>query len=194
MRRSSLLILPLLLAACTDAPAPTLDQTLNDRLQNPLFAERYWDEMADTMGNLRINNDPLIQDADKAAIADRQRESAVELSRLARQKRSNGLFGGFIRAQESVEGFALLAGNMLYLSSDFSVVPGPSQYLYLTTDVDPRDVTFPNDNALNVGALHSTYGAQTYVLPDGAQEQGYRTLVLWDAKLERMYGFAQLAQ
>lgn len=196
MNRASLLLaaITLTLAACGTPPA-TPDLTLDQRLQNPLFAERYWDEMAERMANLTIQNEPVMSDASKAAIADRAREGAVELSQLARQKRNNGLFGAFMTMKELTEGYALLLDRTLYISSTFATYPGPSLHLFLTTDVDPRDVPdFPNANALNLGLLQSPYGAQSYKLPESVEDPGYRTAVLWDTKLGRLYSFAQLAK
>ena len=190
------LLLPLALAACAQ-PAATPDLTFDQRMRNPLFAERYWDEMADRMANLQISKDPLMENADKAAIADRARQSAIELSQLSRQKRLEGIFGGFVTVNEATEGYALLVDRTLYLSTTFTTYPGPSLYLFLSPDVDPRESDFPNDNTLALGALQSPYGAQSYTLPalkEGEEDPGYRTVVLWDTKLERLYGFAQLSK
>ena len=93
--RSSLLLAPLLLlTACQGIPPARSDIKLDERLRNPLFAERYWDDMADTMANMVIKKDPVIKDDIKASIADHARKSAVELSQLAQNKRHEGLFGG----------------------------------------------------------------------------------------------------
>lgn len=192
----SLLLAPLLLISCTAKEAATPDLTFDQRLQNPLFAERYWDELTDRMANLRIQNDPSMKDERTAAIADRTREDAAALSTLARQKRLEGLFGLFVTVKEQTDGFALLHEGTLYLSSEFATYPGPSLTLFLIPEIDPRDVQdFPNEHSVSLGLLQSPYGAQTYLLPEAHRNNPLlRTVVLWDAKLNRMYGFAQLAR
>lgn len=65
--------------------------------------------------------------------------------------------------------------------------------MYVSNAVDPRDVNFPDDTAIDLGQLESPYGMQRYSVPGAEEEvQQYRTVVLFDKSLERIYGFAQL--
>jgi len=68
-------------------------------------------------------------------------------------------------------------------------------HVYLTNAVDPRDVAFPDPSAKDIGLIASPYGAQSYALaltPDELKK--YRTVVLLDRELNRIYGFAQLSK
>ena len=67
-------------------------------------------------------------------------------------------------------------------------------HLFLSESVDPRDIEFPDDSSVDLGPILSPYGAQRYAVPTTDPPQRYRTAVLWDMKLERLYGFAQLSE
>ncbi len=76
--------------------------------------------------------------------------------------------------------------------------PGPEVYVMISTILDPRSESgasiFPDASAVNLGRLQTPYGAQTYVIPEASKDTVFRTVVLWDKRLERVMGFAQLAQ
>ncbi|MDD5026541.1 MAG: DM13 domain-containing protein [Candidatus Peribacteraceae bacterium] len=184
-----LFVVPALLAGCS-ATRPTL----NDHLNNPLFAERYAEELVNRMTELEIQKDPLIEDVEKKAIIDQVREQWMERAKKARDVQREGMTGEFAEMKEYVRGRALLLGKTVYLSTTFESEPGPSLHFYLTTMVDPRDVAFPDPTAVDLGLLQSPYGAQTIAVPEAKDSSLYRTLVLWDASLERLYGFAQLSR
>ena len=82
--------------------------------------------------------------------------------------------------------------NMLHFGTKFESSPGVSLRVYLTTVVDPRDVVFPDDTALDLGTLKNAFSAQSYNVPEVENPKLYRTAVIWDTKLDRLYGFAQL--
>ena len=96
--------------------------------------------------------------------------------------------------EEYARGTALLTGNTLYLSPDFEGTPGLSLHLFLTTAVDPRDVEFPDADAIDLGPLKSAYGAQEFAANLPLNQVLYRTVILWDAALERLVSFAQLSE
>lgn len=179
----------LLLTACG-----TIQKTdIASELQNPLTASRYGDELADRLADLIIQKDPVTE---KEGIADMLREkieTAKNLANAARDVQARGMMGALIPMKQTVLGYGLYVDDVLWLSSDFTSDPGPSVHVYLTTVVDPRDVTFPDDTAIDLGELQSPYGAQGYDVPHQDKPELYRTLVVYDTTLERIYGFAQLS-
>jgi len=181
----------LLLGACSESGKSL---TLETRLQNPLFAERYAETMVDLMVELEIQSDPLLEDESKKKIVDDTRRKWLKIGRDARKKQREGTAGHFIGTKEYTQGEALYVDNTLYLSTLFEAAPGPSLHLFLTAVVDPRDVEFPDETGIDLGRLESPYGAQQYNVPPVENPLLYRTVVLWDTKLERMYGFAQLGK
>ena len=181
-------ILPAL-AACSRQSA-----ALDDHLENPLFAERYAEELVEHMVELTIQNDPLLQDERRKEIADDARRQWFDRARLARQKQREGVQGVFLPMKTFVTGDALYVDDTLYIGTTFDVTPGPALHLFLTTAVDPRDVPFPDPAAFDLGVLRSPYGAQAYAVPRTESSLPYRTVVLFDTELERLHGFAQMSQ
>lgn len=196
MRRPALFALSaaLLLTACTAPPAAepkTL--TFEENLQNPLFADRYWTELTDRMVTMTINKDPILKDAGKLKIADKARLAAVEKQKAASAMQSNSMIGAFSTDREATQGYAMLKDGHLYLSTDFVTYPGVNLHLYLTSVVDPRDAAFPDPTAIDLGALTSPYGAQTYLITkEDPRLEKAQTVVLFDKDLERIYAFAFL--
>ncbi len=186
-----LAIFPLLLAGCAGSSA---NVSLQQQMRNPLFAERYWEEMVDRMASLQINKDPAAQQKQTGSLVDAARLDALQKAQAATNQKKQGALGSFLSAKEQVDGQALLLGKTLYLSTDFVSYPGPSLHLYITAAVDPRDHAFPDPNAKDLGLLASPYGAQSYAIDDDMQAAGYRTVVLWDTQIKRLYAFAQLAK
>jgi hypothetical protein len=192
-RRSLLFALPLLLAlAACGGPAVSADAEA--RLQNPLYAQRYWAELVDRMTMMQIQKDPLLEDAGKAAVAESTKQDALTRERAADAEVRKGLNGVFIPIKEATEGQVLLLDGTLWFGTTFVAYPGPDLHVFLTAAVDPRDVAFPDSTALDLGLLTSPYGDQKYVLPASDKDKPFRTAVLWDVKLGRLYGFAQLAK
>lgn len=181
----------LLLAGCSSA---TEEMSLEQRLENPLYAERYAEEIVDRMVEYKIQNDPILEDEQKAAIIEETRKKWLEVGRDARTKQREGFTGFVTSINEPAKGELLYMGNILYTDTTFDVAPGPDLHFYITTIVDPRDTEFPDETAVDLGQLRSSYGAQKYSVPPVEDPQIYRTVVLWDNALERLYGFAQISK
>lgn len=160
---------------------------------NPLTDARRADELADTLANLTIHNDPIIDDPTIKALVDKEIAKAKEAGDNARSMMEEGMQGSMISEKEDVRGYALFRGDSLYLSSDFESAPGLDLHLYLTSAVDPRDGTFPDEKAVDLGILHSPYGDQVYNIPSSEHRGKLRTVVLYDKTLKRIFGFAQLS-
>lgn len=189
---SRLIILSVLviLAACSSAQRTSIDQ----QNRNPLVASRYGDELADTMADIVINDEPILKQAGTRAIINAEIARGKEIGNIARRKQSQGMKGALIRIREEMEGYVLYLDDTLYLSSDFITKPGPELHAYLTTGVDPRDVPFPEQSSIDLGPVQTVFGAQQYDVPHQDKPELYRTFVLWEKKLGRLYGFAQLSK
>ena len=166
----------------------------HDPLDNPLYAKRYYDELLENLVSLSLHQDPILQEKRKEKIVGHARRDAIMKAQEAEQRQRNAPQGTFIPMGEYAQGEALIAGDTLYLSPDFEVTPGISLHLFLTTVVDPRDTPFPDPEAIDLGPLQSTYGAQAFAANLPASSVLYRTAVLWDTALERLVSFAQLGE
>jgi len=182
----------LLLSACTSGPPQGM--SLEERLKNHLFAEAYYDTLLDRMVELDIQDDPLLEDSGKASIVENTRRDALAKAKEATRKQREGLAGNFVPAKEQTGGEVLYVDNSLHFGPTFDTYPGPSLHVLLTTIVDPREGTFPDDTAIDLGEIQSPLGAQIIPVPEMEDTAKYRTVVLWDTKLERLYGFAQLSK
>ena len=188
---STLTLSTLLLAGCSAEPN---EMSLEQRLENPLYAERYAEEIVDRMVEYKIQNDPLLEDKQKAALIEETRKKWLEVGRDARTKQREGFTGFLISINEPAKGELPYRENILYTDTTFDVAPGPDLHFYMTTVVDPRDTEFPDETAIDLGQFRSSYGAQKYSVPPVEDPQLYRTVVLWDNALERLYGFAQISK
>jgi len=175
----------LLLAACTSSG--TL--TLKDHLKNPLFAERYAEAMVDRLVEMEITKDPSLETPSVQERLDSERQLWLQIARDARH-----MEGNLIPMGEFAKGDVLYVPGSLYFGTLFEVDPLPSLHIYLTTVVDPRDVTFPDDTAMDLGTLQSAYGPQRYAVPKVDNPLLYRTVVLWDTVFNRLHSFAQLSK
>jgi hypothetical protein len=183
----------LFLTACNGGVA--LSPTMEEQLKNPLYAEQYWSHMTDRMVTIIINEE-FKDDAGKLAEVDKVRQESLEKAQAMTKRRGEGIYGSFVPVKETTQGIALAVDNMLYLNPDFFVYPGPALHVYLSTVLDPREGTFPDDTAIDLGIIQSPYGAQMYQTPSVKLlgEGAIRTVVLYDKLLGRIYGFAQLAK
>ena len=93
---------------------------------------------------------------------------------------------------EYAKGDFLYIDDTLYVGTLFEIDPLPGLHVYLTTVVDPRDVEFPDDTAMDLGPIQTAYGAHAYEVPSVENPLLYRTVVLWDNELGRLHSFAQL--
>ncbi len=188
-----LLLLPLLLASCGGrSPIEKTSIRWEKLLENPLFAEQYWDELTERMVNVQLYGEDAAKDPRKMAVLDEVRRMAVQKSQEVRVAKRDGIMGSFVTVLETTEGLVLLRGHTLSFSPHFFTYPGAALKIYLTTMVDPREGTFPDAGSIEVGRLESPYGAQEYQLAEVLKTEGTRSVVLYDAKLDRLYGFAQL--
>lgn len=194
MRKAAFLLCPLLLTACTgNGTAVVTSPRWEDLLKNPLYAERYWDDLTDRVTDMQMREKDALKDPRMVALLDEVRRNALSRAQEAAAKKREGTTGQFAGIAADTLGWALLTKDALYLSSDFLTYPGPSLKIYLTTVVDPRNAAFPDRTSIEVGRLESPYGAQQYALPPAARAaKGLRTVVLYDGKLQRIYAFAQL--
>lgn len=188
--RKIVLLPVLLLAACSALPAP--DAALRESLRNPLFRENYYSDLTDHFVNLQIHNDPVTQSGSTKALINHAREEALAAAQEASKVVSSGIFDHFNPVKEDTVGSALLVEDGFYIGTDFSTIPGLDLHVFLTTVVDPREGTFPDATALDLGSLKSPYGAQSYALPEGKEFGRNMTVVLYDLALKRIHGFAQL--
>ncbi|MFA7681492.1 MAG: hypothetical protein WCX61_00510 [Candidatus Peribacteraceae bacterium] len=188
----------LLLAGCTSTSSSTThpyQMTTDERLQNPIYAEAYAEHMVDRMTELFIQQNPLIEDDSKRRIAETTKDEWLARARTERARQKEGRLGNFVEVDEYARGPVILLDGILYFGLSFETEPGPGLHVFLTNALDPRDVEFPDETSVDLGLLLSPFDAQYYVVPpveDSAPQ--LRTVVLWDTKLERLYGFAQLSK
>ncbi|MDB4978913.1 MAG: hypothetical protein JWM56_1099 [Candidatus Peribacteria bacterium] len=178
-----------LLAACGNATV-NQSKTLINELKNPLFAERYYEDLIGTLVNIEIREPDTA--AKESALISKLKNDALEKAKEQTRIKRSGVLGRFVAAKQTPEGPVLLVNNTLYFGTDFITEPGPSLHVYLTKVVDPTQKIFPDSNALDAGRLESPYGAQSYTIKNGSGS--YQTAVLYDTELKRLYGFAQLTK
>ena len=193
---SVLIITPLLLAGCATVATGPLTLPLQERLRNPLVAERYWAEMVDHMANFTQAKNPIMKDPVKAAVIESERVRGLERVSQARKQKKEGTNGAFqsVSILEDTEGEVLLRNAVLYFGTTFLTYPNPSINVYLTGSIDPRNAAFPDKTSVNLGPLQTAYGAQEYPVPATTSGAVLRTAVLYDTQLQRILGFAQLSK
>lgn len=190
MQRTTLFALfsVLLLSACGNASGTTTAGN------NPLLQIQHDEELADSLANLIIAKDPLADDAKTRTMLEGEITKAKESLAATQRAQAAGISGPMRSEKEEVTGWTLYMNDTLYTSSDFSSHPGLDLHLYLTAVVDPRDVVFPDITSIDLGRIEYPYGAMAlpvHAKPDAVKN--LRSVVLWDAKLKRLYGFAQLS-
>ncbi len=184
----TLLCTALLTACSPSAPAARTE----DPMRNPLAAKQHFDDLGQTMVDMLIHEQKdLAKDAARKSYLEQLKDQATARSKEETAKIVAGRVGTFLPAKQNVTGIALLLESTLYLSVDFATDPGPALHLMLSKAVDPRDVQFPDASAVDLGLLRTEYGAQSYAVP---KSNDYQTAVLYDTRLKRIYGFAQLAE
>lgn len=182
----------ILLAGCSPSSTTT---SIEREITNPIVRSRYGDELADMLANIIIQNDPIVEKPGIRAILEREITKAKLLAKEGHDSVSAGTKGALLPMKADVQGGAVYVDDAVHFSTDFEIDPGINLHVYLTTTVDPRDVTFPDPTAVDLGPLQSAYGPQTYPVPgqDAAKEK-LRTLVIWDNTLSYLYSFAQLSK
>lgn len=189
--RSLFLLAPVLLTACS-SNIPGGSTSLEENLRNPLFAQRYYTDLAEQMVTLELREDPLLKDSAKKAIIERTRVDATNKAEAAISLNAISDKGYIISDRDLSLGSVSIIDGALFFSPDFISTPGPSLRVYLSNVIDPRQGAFPDSDAVDLGLLKSTAGAQTFVIPEEKATQTYQTVVLWDTDLEIVYGFVQL--
>ena len=179
-----------LLSACSG----TAQTSIEEQNRNPLTASRYGDELADSMANMVIQEDPVSKDPVTRKIIDAEIERGKTIGDDARMKHQEGMRGGFVEIKAEVMGYVLYVDDTVYFSLEFLSEPGADLRVLHTTVVDPRDVAFPDPTSIDLGPLQSVYGAQQYSVPHQEKPELYRTVVIFDKKLKRIYGFVQLSK
>ena len=189
-----LLCIGIVISACNqDAPGAYRSNALEEHLQNPLFAEQYFESLVQRMVELVIRQDPIMDNEEKKAIADSVRQEGLKKAKQATQTQLKGTFGEFMAASEWAKGATLYVNDTIYFGPNFQVDPGPSLHVFLTTVVDPRMESFPDSSALDLGQIQNMIADQSYPTPNVENPLLYRTVVLFDTVLERIYAFAQLS-
>ena len=194
MKKTALLISTLALTACFGSKDAVHTPDASMQLSNPLYAERYAEEMVQAMVEYTIRDDTILQNEEKKKIIEDARLGWLKVSQEARKAQREGGRGHLIPIGEYVAGEILFDGNNVHFGPQFEATPHPSVQLYMTTVVDPRDVEFPDETAIHLGELQSAYGPQTYALEKEEDILAYRTFVLWDDKIEKVLSFAQLTK
>jgi len=186
----------LLLASCSANKTAETDLSysipLAKRLTNPLFAEDYSKLLVGNLTELEITKDPILSDPETRKYVEEEKARWMLSGRNARKLQSMGISGEFVGEKEHARGEALFLNNILFLGTGFETDPGPSLHVYLTEKADPRDTDFPDESSIDLGLLESHFGAQSYKVPFSENSNLLRTAVLYDAKLKRIFGFAQL--
>ena len=148
--------------------------------------------MVDRLVELDITKNPVLEDPAKKAFVETQRKHWLEVAREAREEQREGTTGNLVPINEYAKGDFLYIDGTLYAGTLFEIDPLPGLHMYLTTVVDPRDVEFPDDTAMDLGPIQTAYGAHAYEVPSVENPPLYRTVVLWDDRLGRLHSFAQL--
>lgn len=180
----------LFLAACTGVGSAGSVRMLD----NPLYAEWYYKDLVENMMNLEIQADPITQDPELKPEIETIRREALRNAQEATARRQEGKNGSFRAVTQPAQGQVLLIGNTLYLGPDTNVMPGPDLRLYVSPVQDPLAGTgsyaFPDASAIDLGPLRNPYGADIYVI--SGELPDVRSVVLFDAKLKKIYGFTQM--
>lgn len=183
----SLVAVTLLLSAC----GPTTSAT-HDPLQNPLYADQFYSDMVERLVTMQLRNEAPAKDPAIKKLVDKERVDGVAKVHEAAALKSQGLIGRLQSETEDAQGQTLLLNNRLFVGTDFLATPGRNAHVYLTTTVDPRDGTFPDPTAVDLGLVQRAYGAQAWDLPARTGTGTLRTMVIYDANLKWLLGFAQL--
>lgn len=183
-----LLTLSIVLASCATNNTTTLER----ENANPLTAQQYGEELADTLANLIIQKDSITKDAATVERIQSSIQDAKSIADAAQERMQQGMAGALLRVKAVVEGYALYLHDTLYFSPDFYTKPGPDLHVYLSKAVDPRDGTFPDASAIDLGPLQRIEGAQEYAVPSQKNPKEFLSVALWDRSLGLLYGFAQI--
>lgn len=188
-----LALLPLILAGCS-SNVQSMD-VRNYYNQNPLAREETETAFGQVMVNMIVGEKAELQKNDLFNEVDRMRLEAGKRIEEATKERKNGLLGQFVPHKQRTAGFVLLRPKegVIFTGTTFESDPGPDLHLYGSTVQDPRSEAFPDTEAKDLGTMGFTYGALTMHFDPKLWNNDFRTLILYDKKLKRVYGFAQLS-
>lgn len=184
-----LIISSMALSACSQER--TAD--LNTALKNPLFAERYSEEIIERLASLQIKEVEGVTDPETLTKIEKAKAQWQKVSDQASDIRFEGKYGRFnlVNNDDFVTGGVLIYNNTLYLSTDFEVLPSPNIVLYASTVVDPREnEVFPSAEDTKLLTLESPYGMQSYAVQ--VDTSTLKSIVVYDTFLNRIIGFAQM--
>lgn len=184
-----LLSAALIFSACSKPTYTSIDQ----ENRNPLVASRYGDELASVLADLIIRENPIVQKEGMKERIQKEIEDAKNLAQAGRERYEGAMMGPILMMQMEGVGYVAYKDDTLFISSDFFTKPGPNLHVYLTSAVDPREGEFPDETAIDLGVIQTTYGAQEYAVPPQEDPTTLRTFVLWDKSLGILYSFAQLS-
>ncbi len=184
--------IPLLFgSAFLSACSPIAQSMPANTVENPLYAEYFYDNLIEQIVDLQIQKDPGLEGS-AGTDAEKMKADALAKTQEVKQRQLRGKTGTFLPIKEEAVGKVLIETDAAWTGPEFFVTPGIELHLYLSTALDPRDVPFPGPDDLDLG-IASPFGAQKLSVPAG-RTGDWRTAVLWDAKLHRLHGFAQLQQ
>ncbi len=181
-----LLVAPAVLTACGDARVAYPNR--EDIERNPLYVYAKNSLQVQYITNLEAK-EPNMSGALKTP-----KLQALRAAQDSQALIQEGWLGTFVRGQDDdVTGSVVLIDGWMHIGPSFLMTPGIDMHVYLTQAIDPMEGTFPDETAVEVGPLVTAFGLQSLPLPAGLTLDGtYRTVVLYDAAVKRVLGFAQL--
>jgi hypothetical protein len=191
MRKTPFLVTGCALLALAGCARPSDVTSREMLLSNPLYAISAHDETITAITDLQITTDKT-QSGSLVDTMEKAKEREFSLSRAAKQQRDAGLFGAIIPVTGSAAGDVLVGTDRLWTGPDFYITPGMDVHVYLSGLVDPRDTPFPSLSDIDLGTLPSTFGPLTIAVPPTTID--VRSVVFWDATLNKLLGFAQVSR
>lgn len=178
----------LLFSGCSKIPPET--QAL---LENPLYAESYYADLTEQYVQMLMGEKADLEEKGQLEFIESERDAAVQNSKDASAKRKQGLWGVFVPLSDNPIGRVAVLGSTLYLGPEFLMEPSVEPHIYVSEVIDPRDSEeFPDPTSIDVGPVLSPYGTQQHVIPWETPNPKIKSVILYDKKLKRQIGFAQL--
>ncbi len=161
---------------------------------NPVAAEEAATALGQVYVGMIVNEKAELQKNDLFDEVDRMRAEAGAAIEAATRERKNGLLGQFIPFKQYTAGVVVVRpkDGIIFTGTTFESDPGPDLHLYASVVSDPREGVFPDESAKDLGLMGFTYGPQTMTFDATLWNDDFRTLIIYDAKLKRVYGFAQV--
>lgn len=162
--------------------------------QNPLAAEEAATALGQVYVSMIVDEKAELEKNDLFDEVDGMRVAAGKAIEDATRERKNGLLGQFIPHKQFTRGFVLVRpkDGIIFTGTTFESAPGPDLHLFASELSDPREGVFPDDSAVDLGLMGYTYGPQTMTFDATLWNDNFRSLIIYDVKLKRLYGFAQI--